>query len=208
MGPRSIAAALCLVTLLLYAPVIRHDFVIYDDPVYVVDNPHVRAGLSLGSVRWALGSLEASNWHPLTWLSHMGDCQYLGMDPGRHHAVSLALHAASAVLLLAFLQRTTGALWRSAFVAALFAWHPLHVESVAWIAERKDVLSGLFFMVTLLAHARYAAQPSRWRYGAIAVSLSLGLMAKPMLVTLPVILLLLDVWPLRRVDSDGTRAAV
>lgn len=198
MAQRTIAAALALLTLALYVPVLRHDFVVYDDPVYVVDNPHVRAGFTVDGVRWAFVSMAASNWHPLTWLSHMADCQLFGTHAAGHHATSVAIHTVTALLLFALLSRTTGALWHSGFVAALFAWHPLHVESVAWVSERKDVLSGLFFMLTMLAYVRYAERPSVRRYAVVAGLFALGLMAKAMLVTLPLILLLLDVWPLRR----------
>jgi len=198
MGPRTVAGVLALVTLALYAPVLRHAFVVYDDPIYVTDNPHVRAGLTVDGTLWAFVSMEASNWHPLTWLSHMADFQLYGMNAGGHHATSVVIHTATSVLLFVLLRRMTDELWRSAFVAALFAWHPLHVESVAWIAERKDVLSGLLFALTLLAYARYTERPSLGRYACVAGLFALGLMAKAMLVTLPVVLLLLDRWPLPR----------
>src|SRR5207245_763885 len=150
---RLICAALGVITLGLYLPSIRHDFVAYDDQQYVTENPHVQAGLTGASLLWAFGP-HASNWHPLTWISHMLDCQLYGLNPEGHHLSSALLHAANTVLLFLALSRMTGAWWRSAFVAALFGWHPLHVESVAWVAERKDALSGLFWMLTLGAYVR------------------------------------------------------
>ncbi len=173
-------------------------FINYDDDLYVTENPRVLAGLTWGGFLWAFANTTASNWHPLTWLSHMLDVQLFGANAGAHHVVNVVLHIASAVLLLLVLRRMTGALGRSAFVAALFALHPLHVESVAWVAERKDVLSGLFWMLTLWAYARYVERPRAGRYALVALFLALGLMAKPVLVTLPFVLLLLDYWPLNR----------
>lgn len=198
MRPAWIAAALALLTLAAYSSVSSFEFSTFDDPQYVVDNPRVNQGLSRESVAWAFTTGHASNWHPLTWLSHMLDAQLFGMRAGYHHWVSVLLHVANTLLLMAFLVRTTGAVGRSAFVAALFALHPLHVESVAWIAERKDVLSTLFFMLTLLFYQRYARAATPARYLPVFACLALGLMAKPMLVTLPFVLLLLDVWPLGR----------
>ena len=198
------AVALGLVTLAVFAPVRHHAFVNYDDTLYVTDNPRVQAGLTLDNVRWAFTTGTASNWHPLTWLSHMLDYQLFGLDAGRHHLTSLALHILNALLLLLVLHAMTGALWRSAWVAAMFAVHPLHVEAVAYVAQRKDVLSTLFWLLTMAAYAHYASRPSRRRYGLVALCFALGLMAKPMLVTLPFVLLLLDVWPLAR--WEGTRA--
>ena len=176
-----------------------HQFILYDDPEYVVENLHVRAGLGLEGVRWAFTTGHSANWHPLTWLSHMLDCQLFGLNPGLHHLTSLLLHAANSVLLFWVLKRMTGARWPSAFAAALFALHPLHVESVAWVAERKDVLSTLFWLLALWAYARYAERPGGGRYGLSLALFLLGLMAKPMLVTLPFVLLLLDYWPLGRI---------
>jgi tetratricopeptide (TPR) repeat protein len=199
-----LCAALFFGTLLLFARAIGHDFVNYDDPDYVTANAHVRAGLSLDGLRWALTSGEASNWHPLTWLSHQLDATLFGDNPRGHHATSVLWHALNAALAFLALRRLTGALWTSAFFAALFAWHPLRVESVAWVAERKDVLSGFFFFAVLWLYAGYverrrAGGPGVWvYYGLTLLALALGLMAKPMLVTLPCVLLLLDVWPLRR----------
>jgi tetratricopeptide (TPR) repeat protein len=193
-----IYAGLALVTLAVYLPTRHHGFVEYDDQQYVTDNPRVQAGLTWSGLIWAFG-FHAGNWHPLAWLSHMLDCQLYGANAGGHHLTSVLLHVASALLLFSVLNRMTGAMWRSAAVAALFAWHPLHVESVAWVAERKDVLCAFFWMLTLLLYARYAAQPSIARYLFTLGSFVLCLMAKPMGVTLPFVLLLLDYWPLNRV---------
>uniref|UniRef100_Q01XC0 TPR repeat-containing protein n=1 Tax=Solibacter usitatus (strain Ellin6076) TaxID=234267 RepID=Q01XC0_SOLUE len=181
-----------------YAPVLHFDFVTYDDPDYVTANPRVQAGLSAAGIAWAFGAGYAGNWFPLTWLSHMLDVSLFGLDAGWHHFTNLWLHALSTLLWFAVLQRLTGARWRSALVAFLFGLHPLHVESVAWVAERKDVLSGLFWPLTLWAYAAYTARPGVWRYTATLALFCLGLMAKPMIVTLPLVLLLLDRWPLRR----------
>ena len=194
-----------LITLALYLPTVRHDFVQYDDQQYVTENPQVQAGLSVAGLRWAFG-FHAGNWHPLAWLSHMLDCQMFGAKSGGHHFTSLLLHAANTVLLFLVLQRLTGATWRSAIVAALFAWHPLHVESVAWVAERKDVLCASFWLLTLLAYAGYTNRPSVGRYAATLGSFALALMAKPMAVTLPFVLLLLDYWPIKRGQDKSFRA--
>ncbi len=200
----TICAVLFVGTLLLFARAIGHDFVNYDDPDYVTANAHVRAGLSLEGTRWAMTSGEASNWHPLTWMSHQLDATLFGQDPRGHHATSVVWHALNAVLAFLALRRLTGALWTSAFFAALFAWHPLRVESVAWVAERKDVLSGFFWFAVLWLYAVYVGRRRAGGGGAgifyalCLVAFALGLMAKPMLVTLPCVLLLLDVWPLRR----------
>ncbi|MEI9973677.1 MAG: tetratricopeptide repeat protein [Ignavibacteriota bacterium] len=181
-----------------YSQVLHFDFVTYDDPDYVTANPHVQAGLTLPSVAGAFRTSFAGNWIPLTWLSHMLDYELYGLDGGWHHFTNVAIHGLSAMLLFAVLKRITGARWKSAMVAFLFAIHPLRVESVAWVAERKDVLSGLFWMLTLWSYSTYAVRGGRWRYVCTLTLFSLGLMAKPMLVTLPLILLLLDRWPLRR----------
>ena len=186
-------------------------FVDYDDDVYVTENAVVREGLTLHGVRWALGAFHAANWHPLTWLSHMLDVELWGLEPAGHHATSIVLHAASAVLLLLFLRRTTGRPGTALVAALLFAVHPMRVESVAWVAERKDVLSGLAWMAILLLWARYAERPSVGRYLAVVLAFVLGLLAKPMLVTLPFVLLLVDVWPLGRwgrVPRSGVGADV
>ncbi len=188
--------------LAVYAPVLWFGFVNFDDPEYVAENGWVRRGLTWGGVEWAFTSFHAANWHPLTWLSHMLDCQVFGLWAGGHHVSSVLLHAAAALLLFVALRRMTGAVWRSGMVAALFALHPLRVESVAWISERKDVLSAFLWMVGLLAYARYAERPSRGRYLAVAAAFAAGLLAKPMAVTFPFALLLLDAWPLGRLSLD------
>jgi tetratricopeptide (TPR) repeat protein len=205
-GARRTAAAAFLVGILTAAvlwPVTANDFVDYDDDVYVTRNPFVHGGLTPDGIVWALTATESANWHPLTWLSHMADVSVFRLDPWGHHLTSLLLHAAAAVLLFVVLRGMTGALWRSALAAALFAVHPLHVESVAWVAERKDVLSGFFFMLVLGAYLAYIRRPGPGRYALTALALGLGLMAKPMLVTVPPLLLLLDWWPLGRL---GTRS--
>lgn len=198
-----IGAGLVLLVAVVYLQTLRFDFVNYDDTAYVPENRQVRDGCSLGGVGWAFTTFETANWYPLTWLSLMLDCQVFGPWPGGHHAVNAALHAANAVLLFLVLWRMTAARWRSAAVAALFAVHPLHVESVAWIAERKDVLSTLFFLLTLWAYQGYVKQ-SNFRRGALVfLSMALGLMSKAMLVTLPGVLFLLDFWPLRSSWEQG-----
>ena len=189
---------LAVVTASVYWQVGGFEFVRYDDDKYVLENPVVSNGLSLEGVRWAFRSFEQSNWHPLTWLSHMLDIQLFGLDAGKHHRVNLLIHILNTLILFVVLQRMTGALWKSGFVAALFALHPLHVESVAWIAERKDLLSAFFFLLALLAYARYARRQGPWDYLLVVVLFGLGLLSKPMVVTLPFVLLLLDVWPLGR----------
>ncbi len=191
---------LVLLAVAAFLPALENDFIRFDDPLYVTENKHVRAGLTLEGIAWAFGANVVSNWHPLTLLSHMLDCELFGLNPKGHHLTSLLLHALNVLLLFGVLHRMTGALGRSALVAALFAVHPTHVESVAWMAERKDVLSGLFWMLTMGAYLRYVRSPSPRRMGLVALTLALGLMSKPMVVTLPFALLLLDVWPLCRVD--------
>jgi tetratricopeptide (TPR) repeat protein len=173
-----------------------------DDDEYVTDNAAVRAGLAWHGALWALTARYASNWHPLTWISHMLDCQLFGLSPTGHHLVNLLFHMANTILLFLLLTRMTGCLWRSAFVAALFGLHPLHVESVAWVAERKDVLSTLFWMLTMWAYLHYAQSPKPTRYLLVVLAFTLGLMAKPMLVTLAFVLLLLDWWPLGRLARE------
>ena len=195
----AVCAGLLLAVWIIYSPTLRFAFVNYDDPTYVYANPHVSQGLRLENIAWAFTHGYGSNWHPLTWISHMLDCQWYRLWPGGHHLTNVLLHAATAIGLFLVACRMTGRLWTSAFAAALFAVHPLRVESVAWVAERKDVLSGLFFVLTLAAYAEYVRHPFSWaRYAAVVVLYALGLMAKPMLVTLPLILLLLDYWPLGR----------
>src|ERR1039458_3567957 len=184
--------------LLTYSRVLHFDFVTFDDPEYVTANPHVQVGLSLAGVAWAFGSSAAGSWFPLTWLSHMLDCDLFGLDAGWHHFTNVWMHALSTLLWFAVLKRITGARWKSALVAFLFGLHPLHVESVAWVAERKDVLSALFWVLTLWAYAGYVGRPGRSRYVLTLFLFCLGLMAKPMLVSLPIVLLLLDRWPFRR----------
>ena len=189
---------LAVAVLAIYGQVLHFDFVTYDDPDYVTANPHVQAGLTWAGFAWAFRTSFAGNWFPLTWLSHMLDVSLFGLDSGWHHFTNTWLHALTTLLWFALLKRLTGSRWRSALVAFLFALHPLHVESVAWVAERKDVLSGLFWVLTLWAYTAYADRPAPLRYALTLLLFCLGLMAKPMLVTLPVVLLLLDRWPLQR----------
>ncbi len=192
-----------------YYPILSHDFINFDDPDYITENEWVKQGLTWAGFKWAFNLGYASNWHPLTWLSHMLDCQLFGLNAGRHHLTSGLFHLANTLLLFALLRSLTGTLWRSAGVAALFALHPLHVESVAWLSERKDVLSTLFGLLTLIAYARFAQFKiknkklqidGKARYGAALAFFALGLMSKPMLVTWPLVMLLLDVWPLNRIS--------
>jgi tetratricopeptide (TPR) repeat protein len=197
---RLVCLFLIVGTLTVFWQVQHHDFIELDDRVYVTDNDHVQAGLTKEGVVWAFTTFHAANWHPLTWLSHMLDCQLFGVRPGMHHLTNLLIHIANSILLLLVLNTMTGALWRSAFVAALFALHPLHVESVAWVSERKDVLSTLFWLLTMWGYARYVDHPGLNRYLMVLLLFALGLMAKPMLVTLPFVLLLLDYWPFGRVQ--------
>jgi protein O-mannosyl-transferase len=191
--------ALIAINVAVYAPVRHHDFVSWDDPYYVTENANVAAGLTWRGVVWAVTTGEEFYWHPLTWLSHMVDVELFGLNGGLHHLTNVIIHIAATIVLFSLLRRATGFTGRSAFVAALFAVHPLHVESVAWIAERKDVLSGLFWMLALSAYAGYVRKPGRARYIALVLFFAAGLMSKPMVVTLPFVLLLFDVWPLRRV---------
>jgi protein O-mannosyl-transferase len=209
---KAILIGICLVilTAAAYWQVGGFEFVRYDDDKYIMENPVVRNGLSVEGIRWAFSSFEHSNWHPLTWLSHMLDVQLFGLDAGRHHQVNLLFHILNSLILFFVLQRMTGALWKSGFVAALFALHPLHVESVAWIAERKDLLSAFFFLLTLLAYQSYARRQGPWNYLLVVVLFVLGLLSKPMVVTLPFVLLLLDFWPLGRLQftpSDDSAPA-
>ncbi|MHC4719448.1 MAG: tetratricopeptide repeat protein [Planctomycetota bacterium] len=193
-----ICAVLVLAVFTAYEPVRRNEFVNYDDDVYVTGNPWVKSGLTAESVKWAFTTTRAGNWHPLTWLSHMLDCELFGVAAVWHHLVNLLFHTAGSLLLFWVLNRSTGSVWASGFVAAVFAVHPVHVESVAWVAERKDVLSGFFWMLTIAAYVRCAERPGEWRYLLVVLAFCLGLMAKPMVVTLPFVLLLLDYWPLGR----------
>jgi protein O-mannosyl-transferase len=200
----AICAVLAMVVLAAFWPALHCGFVNYDDPSYVTENWHVRHGLDGPDIRWAFTAVAASNWHPLTWLSHMLDCQLYDVRPAGHHLTSLLLHAANSVLLLCLLHRLTGALWRSVVVAAMFALHPLRVESVAWISERKDVLSSFFWMLAVTVYVRYAeefkVQGSKFKvfYILALAFFACALMAKPMAVTLPFVLFLLDYWPLKR----------
>lgn len=189
---------LVVITLALYNPVARHPFVNYDDDRYVTDNPHVRAGLHWETVKWAFRSYDEANWHPLTWISHAVDCQVFGLNPAGHHYVNLLLHACNAVLLFLVLWWATGAVGRSWWVATLFAIHPVNVETVAWVAERKNILSMFFFLLALAAYQHYVKKPSWMRYSAVVAAFACGLMAKPMIIPLPFVLLLWDYWPLQR----------
>jgi len=189
---------LVAISWLVFGETLRHPSINLDDQGYVFKNPQITTGLTSTGVLWAFTHSCMQNWHPLTWISHMLDCQLFGMNAGGHHFTNVLLHTIAVILLFLVLREMTGALWRSAFVAAVFAIHPLRVESVAWIAERKDVLSSVFFMLTLGAYVRYVRKPASMRYVIVALIFALGLMAKPMLVTLPLVLLLLDYWPLER----------
>ena len=200
-----ICILLAALTWLVFGQTLRHDFVNYDDPSYVYENPKVTEGLTFAGAAWAFTHIHARNWHPLTTLSHMLDCQLFGLQAGGHHFTNVLLHGVTVVLLFVVLWQMTGGLWRSAFVAAIFAIHPLKVESVAWVAERKDVLSGLFFVLTLGAYVRYVRKRTIPRFCVVMLCFALGLMSKPMLVTLPLVLLLLDYWPLKRFASVGTK---
>ena len=217
--------ALALGTLALYWPVTGYPFINFDDPEYISENPVTQAGLTWHGFVWAFNGIHVGNWHPASWLSHMVDCQLFGLNAGGHHLVNVLFHIANTLLLFAFLRSATGANWRSAFVAALFAWHPLHVESVAWISERKDVLSTFFWLLTIIAYARYAQGSDKWRvasdqsaappvthhsslfYALALLFCALALLSKPMAVTLPFTLRLVDVWPLGRVKGCGLKVA-
>src|SRR6184192_2646969 len=201
-----ILLGLAVVTFAIYAQVIGHQFITLDDPTYIQENPMVNRGVTLRGLAWAFTTFHATNWHPLTWISHMIDCQFFGMNAGRHLLVNALIHVANTLLLFWFLLRTTRARWPSALVAALFALHPLHVESVAWASERKDTLSTLFGLLSLIAYVRYVDAPSGIRYLWTGMTLALGLLAKPMLVTWPFVMLLLDYWPLRRWQSAKGKA--
>ena len=202
------ALLLCAATALAYWPVGGHAFLHYDDPLHVTGNEVVQRGLTPGGVVWAFTTHTGGNWHPLTWLSYMADVSLVGLHPGAHHAINVAFHAAAALALLAALARMTGAAWPSALVALLFALHPLHVESVAWVSERKDTLSGLFFMLGLYAYARYAERRTRARFAAVALAFACALASKATVVTFPLVLLLLDVWPLGRASRERVASLV
>jgi tetratricopeptide (TPR) repeat protein len=198
----SIALFLFLATAVTFEQVRNHEFLNFDDSLYVTDNPYVQAGLTPAGLLWAFTTTHASNWHPLSWLSHMLDCELYGLNPGAHHLTSLLFHIAATLLLFLVFKRMTGKIGESGFVAVLFALHPLHVESVAWVAERKDVLSTFFWVLTMWTYLRYVEGPGFPRYVVFLVSFVLGLLSKPMLVTLPFVLLLLDYWPLGRIPFD------
>src|SRR5208283_2670571 len=209
-GKRALLFCLLLtvVVLVSYNPVVHNGFVNYDDLGYIADNPHVSAGLTWATVKWAFTTYYQANWIPLSWLSHALDCELFGLNPAAHHYVSVLLHAASAVVLFLLLQRATGFRWRSLMVAALFALHPINVESVAWAAERKNVLSMLFFLLALYTYGWYTRQPGLGRYSAVACFFALSLLAKPQAIPFPFLLLLWDYWPLDRVEAfAGTTQA-
>jgi tetratricopeptide (TPR) repeat protein len=202
---------LIAITWAVFGQTFHHQFINYDDPLYVYDNAHVRAGLSWHGIAWAFTHIHSQNWHPLTTISHMLDCQLFGLNPGAHHLVNVFWHSLAAALLFIVLTRMTGGpsgtggIWPSALVAAIFAIHPLRVESVAWIAERKDLLSGTFFFLTLLGYFYWTRKPTLGRYLLVAILFGCGLMSKPMLVTTPIVLLLLDYWPLGRWRGAGSK---
>src|SRR5438874_4188599 len=206
-----ICIALAALSWLVFGQTLWHDFVNYDDPRYVYENTNITEGLSISGIVWAFTHIHSMNWHPLTTISHMLDCQLYGLKAGWHHCTNVLLHSIAVMLLFVGLLQMTGAFWRSAFVAAVFAIHPLRVESVAWIAERKDVLSGVFFMLTLLAYFRWTRKQTVGRYLAMSILFACGLMSKPMLITTPIILLLLDYWPLNRSQKSevtGQRSTI
>ncbi len=203
-----IAAALAIACLLIYAQTATHDFTNYDDPDYVIRNTNVNQGIRVAGILWAFRSFDHYYWQPLTWISHMIDCQFFGQKAGGHHLVSALLHATNTVLLFLFLWKLTGATWPGAFAAALFGLHPLRVESVAWVAERKDVLSGLFSMLTLLGYVAYTKEKSRRSYMWMFAVFLGAVMSKPTTVTLPFVLLLIDWWPLKRWRASGWRPLV
>jgi len=202
-GERYITPLLIVITLIVFWPVQNHGFLTLDDDAYVYDNPHVTTGLTVANISWALTATHAYNWHPVTWISHMLDVQIYGLDAGGHHRTNLLLHIANVLLVFLLLKKITGRPWRSGFVSALFAIHPLHVESVAWVAERKELVCAFFMLLTILAYARYARKQDASSYVPVVLFYALGLMSKPMLVTLPLLLLLLDYWPLARMGSAG-----
>lgn len=197
-----LCTALAVIILAVYMQVGNHQFLNLDDNTYITDNHHVTSGITGQNIIWAFTSIESYNWHPITWLSHMTDVQLFGINPRGHHLTNVAIHTASTLLLFILLHRLTGTFWRSASVAAMFALHPLHVESVAWAAERKDVLSALFWFLTLLFYSEYVAKRKASLYIVALISFVLGIMSKPMLVTLPIVMLLIDFWPLDRYSLD------
>lgn len=197
-----VVAGLASLTALVYWQLSEHEFLMYDDYGYVVTNFHIQPGITWENIVWAFTQGYVANWHPLTWISHMLDFQLFGFDPAGHHVHNVLLHILVSLLLFLVLERMTGGFWQSAFVAAVFALHPLHVESVAWVSERKDTLSALFWILTMAGYDAYVKKPVAWRYVLVLILFSLGLMAKPMLVTLPLALILLDYWPLRRFSLE------
>ncbi|MCP4107716.1 MAG: tetratricopeptide repeat protein [Desulfobacteraceae bacterium] len=201
---------LFLVTAVLavYGQTRNHSFVSYDDGQYVAENPYVQAGITVEGIAWAFTATHASNWHPLTWLSHMADVHFYGIRPGQHHLTNVLFHIVNTLLLFFIFKKMTGKIWQSGFVAALFGLHPLHAESVAWVSERKDVLSTFFWMLTVLSYIKYTEHPGIKKYLPVFVFFAMGLMAKPMVVTLPFVLLLLDYWPLRRLSIVGCRLSI
>ena len=199
--PAILAAILAFATLLLYLPVAHHAFLDFDDIQYVSKNVHVRTGLRLENVIWAFKDVNTFYWHPVTWLSHMLDCQIFGLNSGAHHLVNVAIHVANLLLLFFLLRKATGSVWKSFIVAALFALHPLNVETVAWLAERKSLLSAFFSFLTFAAYGWYVRKPGWERYLLIVSTFLLALMSKPMAVTVPLLLLLFDIWPLSRYEE-------
>ena len=197
-----IAFVLTIITAVVYSGVFKNDFINFDDNVYVTSNTHIQQGLSWEGVMWAFTTIYGSNWHPLTWISHMLDIQFFGLNPAGHHLTNLIFHILATLLLFGFLRYATGKVWVSSLVAALFALHPVHVESVAWVAERKDVLSAIFWFLTLWAYVYYTRSPNKRKYALVLILFAFGLLAKPMLVSLPFILLLLDYWPLERMTLN------
>ncbi len=194
------------ITFAVYCQVINHEFISLDDDLYVTENQHILEGITLQSVAWAFNfsDKEETYWHPLTWLSHNLDCQLYGLNSGMHHLTSLIIHMANAILLFLLFNRMTGELWKSAFVAAIFSLHPINVDSVAWVAERKNVLSTFFWILTMLSYVHYTVRPGIYKYLLTLFVFALGLLAKPMLVTLPCVLILIDYWPLGRILHSQT----
>src|SRR5213596_4209312 len=209
LAPRAtilgVSIFLMAITWLVFGETLRHPSINFDDQEYVFENPKINTGLTSTGVLWAFTHSHAENWHPLTSISHMLDCQLFGLQAGWHHFTNVLLHTIAVILLFLVFRKMTGALWRSAFVAAVFAIHPLRVESVAWIAERKDVLSGVFFMLTLGAYLRYVRAPGISRYLTLTIFLACGLMSKATFVAVPLVLLLLDYWPLGRSQKSEVR---
>jgi tetratricopeptide (TPR) repeat protein len=199
--PILLGLVLVLFTIVLYSPVSHHGFLRWDDNLYVTENPHVTTGVTVDNVRWALTENGTFYWHPVTWFSHMLDCQFFGLNPGSHHIINLLLHGANVLLLFLLLQQSTRAFWRSFLVAALFALHPLNIETVAWLSERKSLLCAFFSLLTFIMYGWYAKRPSLKRYVAVLFTFVLALMAKPMAVTIPLLLLLWDYWPIERTGS-------